>query len=86
VQNDNPIYEIRNKNRVKAHLLFIQWIDSLCASKGITYYRIAKDCELPLNFLSNVKCGYHKYSVSIDVIILISSRYNYPFILSDYLA
>jgi len=86
IKNDNTTYEIRNANRLKAHLLFIRWIDSLCVSKGITYYRIAKDCELPYAFLSNVKHGHHKYSVTIDVIILISKHYNYPFILSDFLA
>jgi hypothetical protein len=86
IKNDNTTYEIRNANRLKAHLLFIRWIDSLCISKGITYYRIAKDCELPYAFLSNVKHGHHKYSVTIDVIILISNRYQFPFNLCDYLA
>lgn len=86
IKTDSTTYTIRNANRLKAHLLFIRWIDSLCMANGITYYRIAKDCDLPYTFLSNVKNGHHKYSITIDVIILISKQYNYPFILSELLA
>jgi len=86
IKNETTIYTQRNINRLQAHLLFIRWIESLCISKGITMYRIGKDCNLPEQFLYNVKNGHHKYSIAIDVIILISKQYNYPFILSDLLA
>jgi hypothetical protein len=85
VQTDNTKYEKRNNNRLKAQSLFMQWVESLCIDKGITIYRITKECELPTNYLYNVKNGYYQYSISFDVILLISSRYNYPFILSDLL-
>ena len=85
MQTDNTKYEKRNKNRLKAQSLFMQWVESLCIDKGITIYRITKECELPINYLYNVKNGYYQYSISFDVILLISTRYNYPFILSDYL-
>ena len=85
MENDITIYSTRNKNRLTAHLLFVEWIDSLCISKGITYYRLRKDCDLPSAFLYNVKNGYHKHSISIDVIILISKHYNYNFSLSDFM-
>jgi hypothetical protein len=86
IKIDNTKYEIRNLNRLRAHKTFINWIDSLCISNGITYYRITKDCILPTNYLYNVKHGYYQYSISLDVIMLISKQYNYPFLLSDYLA
>lgn len=86
IEKSTTIYTQRNINRLRAHKIFIQWIESLCISKGITMYRIGKDCDLPEQFLYNVKNGHHKYSIAIDVIILISKHYNYPFILSDFLA
>lgn len=79
-------YDIRNSNRLKAHKLFIRWIDSICLTNGITYYRLSKDCLLPINYLYNIKHGYYKHSVTLDVIMLISNRYQFPFNLPDYLA
>ena len=86
IKTDITTYEIRNANRLKAHLLFIRWIDALCLANGITYYKLSKQCQLPINYLYNIKHGYYKYSVSLDVIIIISKQYNYPFILSELLA
>lgn len=86
IKIDNTKYELRNLNRLRAHKTFINWIESLCLANSITYYRITKDCILPTNYLYNVKHGYYQYSISLDVIMLISNRYNYPFNLTDFLA
>lgn len=72
--------------RKQGQQVFLAYIESLCKARRITVYRIMIDCNLPQTLVSNIRKGYRINSVSLDIIILISNRYQFPFLLSDYLA
>jgi len=67
-------------------LAFLRYIDALCLANNISVYRLLLDCNLPSSFVSNLRKGYRTYPISLDIVILLSRRYNFPFILSDYLS
>lgn len=67
-------------------MAFLHYIDALCLANNISIYRLLLDCNLPRTFISNLRKGYRTYPISLDIVILLSRRYNYPFNLSDFLA
>ena len=67
-------------------MAFLRYVDALCLANNISVYRLMIDCNLPQTLVSNIRKGYRINSVSLDIIILISNRYQFPFLLSDYLA
>ena len=66
-------------------MAFLRYVDALCLANNISVYRLLLDCSLPRTFISNLRKGYRTYPISLDIVILLSRRYQFPFLLSDYL-
>ncbi len=67
-----------------SNAVFRLYLLDLIQSKGITKYKLAKDCKIQPAFIYNKINGYSRHYVSILTIQLIANTHNFNFDLFKY--